>query len=682
MTIEQLIAENERRNSFRSTPCNPLTGEGAILGRRMLRLSDYVLPEQWVPLSMFDNLFVRRLDACGSIETFVGKWLEVPFTPEVKEKVVRQLIRVRNKHDFCFWACSFARIKPKKGGDDIPFRLNRPQRRLIEKLECQRLAGKPIRLILLKARQWGGSTAIQMYMAWIQLNHNKGWNSIIVGHVNAASLEVKGMFTKLMNSYPLWLLHEETDTYELNEKKIRPFEGSQTIDIIPQRNCKIKVGTAESPENARGGDSAMAHCTEVAFWRKTDNKTPEQIVKSVCSGVIYAPLTLEVFESTANGTGNYFHQEWERAKRGESDKECLFIPWFEIEDYALPVDDPRAFAQELYDNRNNEQDNGNYNWQLWQWGATFESIAWYRINRKRYKDHADMASEFPSDDIEAFKHSGHKVFDQYKCEALRATCKTPRHIGDVCGDATDGRAALRNLRFADDRQGVLRVWELPEMDVDVRNRYLAVVDVGGRGRGSDFSDIVVFDRYWMMDGDRPEVVAEWHGHIDHDRLAWKAAQIAAFYDNALLVFESNTLETRDPERDTDGNHLDYILDKIGDVYPNLYAREAPAENINVGAPRKWGFHTNASTKTMIIDNLVVMIRERAYIERETEAVDEYLCYEKRQNGSFGAIAGRHDDRLMTRAIGLFICYNSMPLPGITERKAPVATRRAISAATI
>ncbi len=293
-----------------------------------------------------------------------------------------------------------------------------------------------------------------------------------------------------------------------------------------------------------------------------------------------------------------------------------------------------------------------------------------------------MASEFPSDDIEAFKHSGHKVFDQYKCEALRTTCKPPRHVGDVYGDATEGRAALRNLRFAGDRQGVLKVWELPETDIEVRDRYLTVVDVGGRSKTSDFSDILVIDRYWMMDGERPEVVAEWHGHIDHDLLAWKAAQIAAFYNNSLLVIESNTLETRDPERDTDGNHTNYILNQIGDLYPNLYAREQSDEEINVGAPRKWGFHTNTSTKPMIIDHQVRMVREGAYIERETEAVDEHLCYEKRQNGSFGAIAGRHDDRLMTRAIGLFICCNSMPLPKIIEKKAPATARRAISAATI
>lgn len=84
---------------------------------------------------------------------------------------------------------------------------------------------------------------------------------------------------------------------------------------------------------------------------------------------------------------------------------------------------------------------------------------------------------------------------------------------------------------------------------------------------------------------------------------------------------------------------------------------------------------------MIIDHLIRMIREQAYIERERGCLDEYLCYEKKENGSFGAISGQHDDRLMTRAIGLFICFCEMDLPKIVQ---PVQPRvvRPVSVATI
>ena len=86
------------------------------------------------------------------------------------------------------------------------------------------------------------------------------------------------------------------------------------------------------------------------------------------------------------------------------------------------------------------------------------------------------------------------------------------------------------------------------------------------------------------------MVAEWHGHIDHDKGAWKAVQMATFYadeEDAMVVIESNTLETEG----TEGNNFEYILDEIAGHYSNLYCR-TPADQIRQGAPAKWGFHTN------------------------------------------------------------------------------------------
>lgn len=68
---------------------------------------------------------------------------------------MEQWTRLRCRHDFPFWAATFAYIKRKGGGDDVPFILNRPQRRLVGVLEGMRRAQRPIRLILLKARQVG-----------------------------------------------------------------------------------------------------------------------------------------------------------------------------------------------------------------------------------------------------------------------------------------------------------------------------------------------------------------------------------------------------------------------------------------------------------------------------------------------------------------------------------------------
>ena len=60
------------------------------------------------------------------------------------------------------------------------------------------------------------------------------------------------------------------------------------------------------------------------------------------------------------------------------------------------------------------------------------------------------------------------------------------------------------------------------------------------------------------------------------------------------------------------------------------------------------------------------------MERDRDCLDEYLVYERRQNGSFGAIPGHHDDLLMTRAIGLYICFNEMDPPAADEEAIPTS----------
>lgn len=690
--IQAIIKENGRRNAEIYAKFDPVSGEGSVGERKKVVIDDFPISVQWLPVEMLRVPLVRQIVECGSVRAFLTDNLNVEYTEEDRLKVIEQFVRIRCRYDFAFWAAVFVYIKRKGGGEDILFRLSRPQRRFVERLERLRKAGKPIRIVLLKARQWGGSTVSQLYMAWLQLVHKVGLNSLIIAHQGAGSDEIKDMFDRMIKAYPVEMLHKLGEAYDANEPKLVGVGKSGSIYRVPQRNCKIKIGTAERLDSCRGGDYNLVHLSEVGLWKATEGKKPEDIVRSACSGVLYRPYTMIVYESTANGTGNFFQREYDMASKGKSQFEAMFVSWFDIEIYSTPVDDILSFAANLYDNRNNDnvassrEESGKYLWWLWEKGATLEAIHWYILERAKYNEHASMASEYPSDDVEAFVHSGTMVFDKYKVEAFKKYCKEPRFVGDVYADADEGKNALKNLRFVEDRQGVLWIWEKPEIDEDekVTNRYLTVVDVGGRSSKADWSVIVVFDRLFMAEGGRPAVVAQWYGHCDIDLLAWKAAQIAAFYDNSLLVIESNTLETHDKERDVDGDQSQFILNQIKGVYPNLYARKQSEEDILQGLPTKYGFHTNVATKPMVISTMVKVIRENLYVERDARCLDEYLTYEKKPNGAYGAIIGKHDDLLMTRAIGLHICFYEMELPKFVKRtkRMLVKKKNAVSAATI
>ena len=596
METESLIKENERRKALRAAgaytaelgnPSSPWRRKGP----------DGV----YLPAAMLDDPDYKP-------------WLA---------PLDRDMLRFR--HDFEYWCLKCVRIMHKETHEIVEFRLNAAQRRLVEALEAQRRDGLPIRMIILKARQWGCSTLVQIYFAWIQIVHRRNWNSLICAHVKDTSSTIRGMYTCLLENYPVTYWPEES------KPEFKPFERMTNIRVIPGRGCRLTIRSCENQDATRGQDYAMAHLSEVAFWRDSDHHSPLDLVRSVGSGILRRPLTVVVLESTANGVGNFFHREWLRAVEGKSDKTPFFVPWFEIEHNVEPV---RSVA-ELWASLDAEER------ALWTANEqiTLEAMAWYHRKRSEYADLRAMKAEFPSSPEEAFTTTGFNVFSSEAVERLRAGCSLGCETGYVRGSAAGLQTDISSPRFVPSTDGDTRVWRRPVAGHD----YVAAVDVGGRSSGADWSVIAVFDTKGDGTDGRPELVAQWRGHIDHDLLAWKAAAMAAWYEDALLVFESNTLESA-----PDG-HGKFLLDTLAMTYPNLYHRSGEG-----GGPMRVGFHTNRATKSAMIDNLIMMVREGLYTEHDHDACDELLQYETLPGGAYAARQGCHDDILMTRAIALYV----------------------------
>ena len=194
-------------------PFNPITGEGSIGERVQVSISDFAIPVQWLPVDMMAIPFVGKLVKAGSIDKFLSDVLHVEPNDIDHDKVAEKFIRLRYRHDFPFWAATLVWIHNKEAGADVLFRLRYPQRILVSRFEEKRRAGLPIRLILLKARQWGGSTTTQLYMAWLQFLHKRGLNSLIIAHQGTASDEIKDMFDTMIKEYPIELLYEMGEAY-------------------------------------------------------------------------------------------------------------------------------------------------------------------------------------------------------------------------------------------------------------------------------------------------------------------------------------------------------------------------------------------------------------------------------------------------------------------------------------
>jgi len=599
--IITILAENIRRRAQRDkaeAEYDPISGKGCCGQRVCVDTPVEGLDRAWVPKTMLKDA------SYASAQTEATAWR-----------------KLRCRHDFEYWCASCVHIKHKTKGCDVPFVLNSPQRRVTSLLEEDRRAGRPIRMIMLKARQWGGSTLVQMYMAWIQscLCHN--WHSIICAHVKDTAASIRGMYSKMLAGYP-------TELWDGDESpKLKPFERSINVREIAGRGCRVTIGSAENQEAVRGSDYSMAHLSETAFWPSTPHNSPTDFIRAICGSIALIPNSLIVMESTANGVGSYFHKEWLRCKEGKGDKRAVFVAWHEIEIYRLEPDDPVELAETFTP----------YERMLWEHGLCLDQIYWYRRKLTEYTNHSQMMAEFPTTDGEAFLNTGRGVFAAEAVERLRCGCTiTPK------------RGEMSATGFTEDSLGRMLMWR----DAAAGESYAVSVDIGGRSASADWSVIAVMRRARGAEGCH-EIVAQWRGHTDHDLLVRHAENIARHYNRALLIIESNTLET-----EAEGDPNLFVLSRLAERYHNLYRREG-FDSATGTRTQRVGFHTNRATKALVIAELIAAVRDGSYIERDHEACNELLTYEQAANGSYAARCGCHDDIVITRALAIHALH-AMP----------------------
>lgn len=621
---DKILKENNKRLKFQQRTYDPYSGIGSFVERSKLRINndDYIL----IPSVMLSNKEIAKIIATGTISDYCRKY------DYSESDILHNILRLRMEYDFEYWCATCVKIQDKLTKKIVPLILRKPQLKLFQTLYKAMIEEKPIRVIVLKARQWGGSTLVQIFMAWIQLFHRTGWHSVIVADVEDQSRNIKSMYSRLAQYHP----------QEVLPIIFSSFEGSSKNKIIENRDCIIYMGSMQKPDSMRSADVMMAHLSEVGLWKATEGKKPEDLVQSIGGTVPLEPYTMVVMESTAKGIGNFFHKEWCKAVSGENGYQPLFVAWFEIEIYAIPFASNtlrREFTLSLTDTEQH----------YFTLGATVEAINWYR--KKKHTDSYDdwrMGCEFPSSPAEAFQSTGRRAHSPSHVEAMRKYTHEPLFIGDLYATTTNGEGAIdHTLHFESSEGGIIHLWAMPDKSISMKRRYVVSMDIGGRGKDADWSVVSVIDRYWLTEGGVEECIGTCRFHLDQDLAVWKAVQIATFFNRALLVVEANSLDAKG----TEGDHTLTILDEIKGKYENLYCRTDP-QRIIEGAPERYGFFTSRASKSDLVNQMNKRLREQAYIERDRRALDEIDFYEIKDDGSYGAVDGQHDDIYMSRAIGL------------------------------
>ena len=651
---EAVIAENLRRKRSYYREYDPTIGDqdSEVLKRRPLNIDGtlYHVPEE-----MWKSDFVRKYRASKQDVSQLLIDCGIPDTAENEIEVIDTLFMLRLKYDFEFYAKMCIRIQDKESKAMIPLVLNRGQRILLKAYEEDRLAGRPCRIVLVKSRQWGGSTLTAAYMFWMMRMHYNNWHTTIVALDQSQAVNIRTMMKKMIKELPEF--HPTTS--------FKRHEGRETSRIIPETGALVQIGSAEKPDALRSYDFAMVHFSEVGLWKATKTKSGEDIAQSVESTVPNTAGTMIVYESTAKGVGNFFHSKYLKAKYNEENgfagDKPVFVSWYNHKINQSKITEFPRFVKTMTP----------YQWWQWRQGATLEGIKWYaETQRAKGWNDFQMKSEYPTTADEAFQTTGGTYFSNEMLEYLKSNIKPPVFVGEIRADSITGEGALENITLYPNSaiKDALKIWIHPDDYADsskiYKNRFVVIVDVGGRSEASDRSVISVFDRLSLTyECGAVERAALWYGHVDPDILAYKAAQIATYYNNALLVIESNTYDTRYKKKDksyvAEGDHSYTVLDTLGELYDNMYIRRSTPDNTRDKQLKKIGWHMNKQTKYQAYDSYSISIRKGQYVEYSQDAYNEATQLTVNADGQIEAMLGCHDDIQDTTAVGNYIAIESM-----------------------
>ena len=223
-------------------------------------------------------------------------------------------------HD-CLWINT-------KSGEKKQLELNKAQLYIHDRIEAQRRETGKVRAIILKGRQQGCSTYVEARYYWRTI-FRTGVRAFILAHIKTSTDAIYDMAKRYHNNCPIAPVTGKSNAKEL---------------IFELLDTGYRVGTAGSDSVGRGTTLQYFHGSEVAFWAE---RNTSDLTAGIIQAVPNEDETEIIHESTANGPGNFFHQQTMLALRGESEYQLIFIPWYWTPEYtAKPPDDFKPSNEE------------------------------------------------------------------------------------------------------------------------------------------------------------------------------------------------------------------------------------------------------------------------------------------------------------------------------------------------
>ena len=486
--------------------------------------------------------------------------------------------------------------------------LNPPQMRLYEAFREQWKAGKPVRIIILKARQMGFSTVTLAIIFFLTATATFV-ESMIVAHKEDSTNNLFRTAKLFYDSLPVQIrpMLKASNAKELAfDKPSRGAEGAQGL------GSRIRCATAGGSGVGRSYTIKCLHLSEYAFWPGNKAETFTGLVQAVPD----KPGTVIVIESTANGYDD-FKKKWDAAVQAQRDGTDGYLPiffaWFEMPDYRrkprpgfVRTDEEQALAV--------------------AYGLDDEQLAWRRwcIAEQCGGDLDLFHQEYPCTPDEAFISTGRCAFDKAALVLRREQIRTESWEQGVFRIEYDLAGKIKSWKWEPESSGPIRIRKKVESGVP----YVLGGDTAGTG--SDFFAAHV------LDNRTGEQVAVVHHQFGERMFAEQVYCLGMYYNQALVGLEVNY-----------STYPEMCLEELG--YRKLYVRER-YDNFTGKMVDAFGFETTTKTRPVIIDGLKDVAKHAIETITDYDTLGEMLTFVYDERWKAQAEEGEHDDLVMSLAI--------------------------------
>lgn len=501
----------------------------------------------------------------------------------------------------------------------IPLRYTPMQEKIVAEVHEQIRDGKPIRIIVLKARQMGCSTVTEAmgYQMSIVFPNFKG---LVLCHKNKSSRGLLNMTKRYYNTGPAII------------REMRPTVSNRITGMAWDNGSELEIATAKTDDEGRGGTLWFLHNSEAAFY-----PNPEVLMGGLSQSVPRVPRSMHVIESTANGVGGWFHNFWEAAKVRDVQHVPMFFAWWQHPEYVADFIGLGFLADRPLTNLDDEEKLlAKVFYKLGMDAREIRSRLIWRRDFLRTECHGDVEyfhQEYPSNDTEAFISTGANVFRKTLVDAVYEPMR-----GEVGSFERFGNRSKWNMG-----EGNWTIFRHP-----ARNSHYMVGGDASRARLGDYGVIQIIDRKT-----REQVAVYRARGFDQTgiRFAREMMMAGAYYNLAMLI----------PETNLSGSTVSEI---VNSTYPNVFQFQK-ANDVRGMHQNYAGWPTTLQTKeealgylqAAIADGAQPMMIGRGFVLHDVNTYVELCGYVCNENGRYTNGQGvEHDDTVMALAIAMAGCH--------------------------